>query len=73
MQLYHSVNAKGENVEDVLREANAEEAGGGAGYDEQQGHEQRMETDIETPAVVPPAIPVKSEPDAGQVCISSSP
>lgn len=73
MQLYHSVHAKGENVENVLREADAEDAGKSAGYDEQQGHEQRMETDVETPAVVPPMIPVDAEPDAEHVCISLHP
>lgn len=59
-QLYHSIHAKGENVEDVLRQAEAEEAVGKIAQveegqqEQQEQQEQQMETeDVEAPEVVP--------------------
>ncbi|OJJ87133.1 uncharacterized protein ASPGLDRAFT_32855 [Aspergillus glaucus CBS 516.65] len=55
-KLYHSIHAKGENVEDVLRQAAVEESGGGIGPAEEEQQEQQMETDdVEAPEVVPEA------------------
>lgn len=45
MQLYHSIHAKGENVEDVLREAEVKEAGEKSGPAE---HTMTMETDAKS-------------------------
>lgn len=59
-QLYHSIHAKGENVDDVLRAADEEESGQAEPVDA----EEQMETGGESPAVVPTAVPVE-----GQVCI----
>lgn len=59
-QLYHSIHAKGENVDDVLRAADEEESGQAEPVDA----EEQMETGGESPAVVPTVVPVE-----GQVCI----
>ena len=51
-QLYHSIHAKGENVEDVLREAEAAEKAP-AGQDEQPLDESpdHMDADVDVPVV----------------------
>lgn len=46
-QLYHSIHAKGENVEDVLREAEAEEADGDTGDSTAQTQAQTQAMDME--------------------------
>ncbi|EYE97846.1 uncharacterized protein EURHEDRAFT_472133 [Aspergillus ruber CBS 135680] len=52
-KLYHSIHAKGENVEDVLRQAEAEESEGRISQAEEEQQEQQMETDdVEAPEVV---------------------
>lgn len=62
VQLYHSIHAKGENVEDVLRAA-ADEEGSGQAEPVEAG--EQMETGGESPVVVPTAVPV----EGAQVCI----
>lgn len=56
-QLYHSIHAKGENVEDILRQAEAGESGqrnGPVEEEQPEEQEQQMETnDVEAPEIVP--------------------
>ncbi|BCR85088.1 uncharacterized protein ACHE_20546S [Aspergillus chevalieri] len=56
-KLYHSIHAKGENVEDILRQAEAGESGqriGPVEEEQPEEQEQQMETnDVEAPEIVP--------------------
>ncbi|KAL4889690.1 hypothetical protein BDV59DRAFT_186004 [Aspergillus ambiguus] len=67
-KLYHSIHARGENVEDVLREA---EAAGLVGKSQEQDGSPEVEMDAEEPpAEEPKAAPPQNSQDTGEAAPS---